>query len=187
MANISELRKNLKIVIAGTPFVVTECNFVKPGKGTGFSKCKIKNLLTGAVLDRTWRSGESVEIADTENREMQFIYQEGSHFIFMDNETYEQIPIEEEVLKGQTKFLIDELKVDVLFFNEKAVGVELPIFVEIQITFCEPGVKGDTAQGGTKPATLSTGAIINVPLFVHEGEWIKIDTRTSNYVERVKK
>ena len=187
MAQMSDLRKNLKILIDGDPYVVVEANFVKPGKGTAFTKCKIKNLITGAVLDRTWRSGEKVDLADTSNRKMQFLYQDGDHYIFMDNETYEQVPIEKDILGDDVNYLVDNTIVDVLFFNEKPVGVELPNFVEIQITECEPGVRGDTAQGASKPATLSTGAVVQVPLFIEEGEWLKIDTRTGQYVERVKK
>ncbi len=187
MAQMSDLRKNLKILVDGDPYVVVEANFVKPGKGTAFSKCKIKNLITGAVLDRTWRSGEKVDLAQTEVRKMDFIYQEGSHYYFMDNETYEQLPIDGDLLGDSVNWLQDNLVVEVLFFNDKPVGVELPNFVTLEITTCEPGVKGDTAQGATKPATLSTGAMVNVPLFINEGDWLKIDTRTGQYVERVKK
>jgi elongation factor P len=187
MAQMSDLRKNLKILIDGTPFVVVEANFVKPGKGTSFSKCKIKNLLTGAVLDRTWRSSEKVDLADTEVKTMEFLYQDGEHFIFMDTETYEQIPMDGHMVGDARNFLIDNLSVEILFFNDKPVGVELPIFVEIGIATCEPGVKGDTAQGGTKPATLITGATVLVPLFVNEDDVLKVDTRTGHYVERVKR
>lgn len=187
MASMSDLKKNLKILIDGDPYVVIEAQFVKPGKGTAFTKCRIKNLITGSVLERTWRSNEAVDLADTENRKMEYLYQEGEHFVFMDRETYEQFHVEEEVLGDDTRWLIDNLVTDVLFFNGKPVGVELPTFVEMQITHCEPGVRGDTATGASKPATLITGATVNVPLFVNEGEWLKIDTRTGEYVERVKK
>ncbi|MBN2724063.1 MAG: elongation factor P [Deltaproteobacteria bacterium] len=187
MAQMSDLKKNLKIIIDGDPYTVVEANFVKPGKGTAFTKCRIKNLITGSVLERTWRSGESVELASTEVRRMQYLYQDGSHLVFMDNQTYEQILLEEDVIGDGVKFLIDNLECEILFFNDKPVGCEIPTFVELEITTCEPGVKGDTAQGATKPATLSTGAVVNVPLFVNEGDWLKIDTRTGQYVERVKK
>lgn len=187
MASTSDLRKNLKILVDNEPYVIVEAQFVKPGKGTAFTKCKIKNLITGAVLERTWRSGESVDLADTENRRMEYLYAEGEHFVFMDQETYDQVHIEKEILGDDAQWLIDNLPVEVLFFNGRPVGVELPTFVELQITHCEPGVRGDTATGASKPATLSTGAVVQVPLFVNEGEWLKIDTRTGEYVERVKK
>lgn len=187
MASTSDLRKNLKILVDNEPYVIVEAQFVKPGKGTAFTKCKIKNLITGAVLERTWRSGESVDLADTENRRMEYLYAEGEHFVFMDQETYDQVHIEKEILGDDAQWLTDNLPVEVLFFNGRPVGVELPTFVEIQITHCEPGVRGDTATGASKPATLSTGAVVQVPLFVNEGEWLKIDTRTGEYVERVKK
>jgi len=187
MASTSDLRKNLKILVDNDPYVIVEAQFVKPGKGTAFTKCKIKNLITGSVLERTWRSGESVDLADTENRRMEYLYAEGDHFVFMDQETYDQVHIEKELLGDDAQWLIDNLPVEVLFFNGRPVGVELPTFVELQITHCEPGVRGDTATGASKPATLSTGAVVQVPLFVNEGEWLKIDTRTGEYVERVKK
>jgi elongation factor P len=187
MASMSDLKKNLKILIDGDPYVVVEAQFVKPGKGTAFTKCRIKNLISGSVLERTWRSNEAVDLADTENRKMEFLYQEGEHYVFMDRESYEQFHVEAEVLGDDTRWLIDNLVTDVLFFNGKPVGVELPTFVEMQIVHCEPGVRGDTATGASKPATLITGATVNVPLFVNEGEWLKIDTRTGEYVERVKK
>ncbi len=187
MASTSDLKKNLKILIDNVPYVVVEAQFVKPGKGTAFTKCKIKNLITGSVLERTYRSGESVDLANTENRKMEYLYAEGEHFVFMDRETYEQIHIDADVLGDDSQWLIDNLVVDVLLFNEKPVGVELPTFVEMQITHCEPGVRGDTATGASKPATMSTGAVIQVPLFINEGEWLKVDTRTGEYVERIKK
>ncbi|MBU1220155.1 elongation factor P [Myxococcota bacterium] len=187
MASMSDLKKNLKILVDGEPYTVVEANFVKPGKGTAFTKCRIKNLITGAVLERTWRSSEGVDLASTEVRRMQYLYPDGSHLVFMDNQTYEQIYLEADVVGDAVKFLTDNLECEILFFNEKPVGCEIPTFVELQITECEPGVRGDTAQGASKPATLSTGAIVNVPLFVNEGEWLKIDTRTGQYVERVKK
>jgi len=187
MASTSDLKKNLKILVDGDPYTVVEAQFVKPGKGTAFTKCRIKNLITGSVLERTWRSNENIELANTENRKMEFLYAEGEHFVFMDRETYEQFHVEAEVIGDDSRWLIDNLVTDVLFFNEKPVGVEFPTFVEMQITHCEPGVRGDTATGASKPATLITGATVQVPLFVNEGEWLKIDTRTGEYVERVKK
>ncbi len=187
MYDTSNIRKGLKIQIDGDPYVVVEFQFVKPGKGTSFTKTKIKNLITGAVLDRTYRSNEKLEPANIEENEMQYLYHEGENFVFMDNTTYEQAFIADEVLGDGAKFLSDNLNVTVLFFDEKPVGVTLPNFVELEVTHTEPGIKGDTASGATKPATLSTDATIYVPLFIEEGQWLRIDTRTGEYVERVKK
>jgi elongation factor P len=187
MYDTSDIRKGLKFQIDGVPYVVVDFQFVKPGKGTAFTKTRIKNLITGAVLDKTYRSNERLEPANTEEKQMQFLYAEGDNFCFMDNATYEQVYIQRDLLEDVYKLMPDNLVVNVLFFNERPIGVTLPNFVELQITHSEPGMKGDTASGATKPATLSTGAIVNVPLFINEGEWLRIDTRTGEYVERVKK
>ena len=187
MYDTSDIRKGLKIVHNGEPYVVVDFQFVKPGKGNAFTRTRIKNLITGAVLDMTYRSGEKLQPADTEERTMQYLYQEGSKYWFMDTTTYEQIFVPEEVLGDTKGFLSDNLEVKVLFFEERPIGVEVPTFVELQVVQCEPGVKGDTATGATKPATLSTGHVVNVPLFVEEGDWLKIDTRSGEYVERVRK
>lgn len=187
MYETSDIRKGLKIQIDGDPYVVVDFQFVKPGKGTAFTRTKIKNVLTGAVLERTFRTGEKLEPANIEEREMQFLYQEGTNYHFMDTTSYEQIFIPEEDVGENAKFMPDNINVTVMLFNERPVGVTLPNFVELEVTHTEPGIKGDTASGATKPATLSTGAVINVPLFIEEGETLKIDTRTSEYIERVKK
>lgn len=185
--SMSDLRKGLKIVLDGDPYVVVEAQFVKPGKGSSFTRCRIKNLITGAVIEKTWKQSDKVELADVESRQMQYLYQDGAHYVFMDNQTYDQVMIPAEVLGDQAGFLTDGLTCDVLFFNERPIGVDLPTFVELEVVHCEPGVRGDTATNVTKPATLSTGAVVQVPLFVNEGDWLKIDTRTGDYVERVKK
>ena len=187
MYESSDIRKGLKIQLDGDPYTVVEFQFVKPGKGTAFTRTKIKNLITGAVLDRTYRSGEKLEPANIEEREMQYLYLDGSNYCFMDNTTYDQVFIEAEMVGDTAKLMPDNINVTVMFFDDKPIGVTLPNFVEVEVTESEPGMKGDTASGATKPATLSTGATINVPLFIEEGEWLKIDTRTGEYVERVKK
>jgi elongation factor P len=187
MYDTSDIRKGLKFQIDGEPYVVVDFQFVKPGKGTAFTKTRIKNLITGAVLDKTFRSNERLEPANIEEKQMQFLYTEGDNFCFMDNQSYEQVYVARDVVGDAAKFLSDNLVCSVLFFNERPVGVTLPNFVELQVAHSEPGMKGDTASGATKPATLSTGAVIQVPLFVDEGEWLRIDTRTGEYVERVKK
>lgn len=187
MYDTSDIRKGLKFLIDGDPYMVVEFQFVKPGKGTAFTRTKIKNMITGAVLDRTYRSGEKLEPANIEERQMQFLYKEGENFCFMDTESYEQVLIPPEIVGDVAKFMPDNIDVQVLFFNERPMEVTLPNFVELEVTHTEPGIKGDTASGATKPATLSTGAVINVPLFIEEGEVLKIDTRTNSYIERVKK
>jgi elongation factor P len=185
MYNTSDIRKGLKIELDGKPWNVVYFQFVKPGKGTAFTRTKIKSLLTGNVIDRTFRSGEKLTPADVEDHDMQYLYNDGGDYYFMNTETFVQVPISGKVLGKDTDFLMDEMTVQVLFYNGNPVNIELPNFVELEITYCEPGVKGNTAQGATKPATLSTGAVIQVPLFVKNATWVKVDTRTREYVERV--
>lgn len=185
MASTQDLRKNLKIVIDGVPYVCTEAQFVKPGKGQAFTRCRLKNMVTSSVIERTYKSGETVELADVETRKMQYIYPEADAFVFMNQATGDQVHIDAAKIGEGQAFLIDGLEVDVVLFNGQPIGVDLPPHVVIQVTKSEPGIKGDTASGASKPATLSTGASINVPLFINEGEWIKVDTRTGEYLERV--
>jgi elongation factor P len=158
---------------------------VKPGKGGAFVRTKVKNLKTGRVLDRRFRSGEKVEIADIDDRKMQFLYRDGEQLVFMDSDSYEQIPFSSEQVGDAKKYLLENLVVDVLFWRGQPINIELPAFIEATVSQCEPGMKGDTASGATKPATLETGAVVQVPLFVKEGERIRVDTRTGEYVERV--
>lgn len=187
MFETSDIRNGLKIEVDGQPYTVTYFQFVKPGKGTAFTRTKLKSLLSGNVLDRTFRSGEKLQPADIEEREMQYLYPDADSRVFMDTSNYEQIMINNQVLGDDSKWLIDEMMVRVLFWSGRPINIELPNFVELEITYCEPGVKGNTAQGASKTAELSTGASVNVPLFVEQGETIKIDTRTGDYVERVRK
>jgi len=183
--DVSDLRKNAKLEIDGQPYVVVDFNFVKPGKGQGLYKCKIKNMITGAVLDRTWRSGEKLEAANVESRKMQFLYSTGDAFTFMDSETFEQIELSADIVSTDANYLLDNLDCDVLFYNERPVGLSLSSHVVMEITEAEPGVKGDTATGVTKTAKVSTGYEIQVPIFIKVGERVKIDTRTGAYCERV--
>ena len=187
MYQTSDIKKGLKIEINGAPWTVTEFLFVKPGKGCAFTRTKLKNLVTGATLDRTYKTGEKLAAADVEEKEMQYLYNDGEDFHFMDTETFEQVAIPKKTLGKATDFLVEEMNTLVLFFKGNPVNIELPNFVELQIEYCEPGVRGNTAQGASKPATLTTGATVNVPLFIENGEWLKIDTRTGEYSERVKK
>jgi len=186
MYSPSDFKKGLKIEMDGTPYAIVEFLHVKPGKGGAFVRTKIKNLVTGKVLDQTFRSGEKVKRPDLVEREMQFLYREGDNFYLMDNENYEQLALTAEQLGDAVLFLTENLNVKVLFFNQQPVTAELPNFVELTVAQTEPGVKGDTASGGSKPATLETGAVIQVPLFINEGDRLKVDSRTGSYIERAK-
>ncbi len=186
MYSTSEFKKGLKIEIDGTPYTIVEFLHVKPGKGGAFVRTKIKNLMTGKVLDQTFRSGEKVKRPDLVEREMQFLYREGDNFYLMDNENYEQLALTAEQLGDAVLFLTENLNVKVLFFNQQPVTAEVPNSVELTVAQAEPGLKGDTASGATKPATLETGAVIQVPLFINEGDRVRVDTRTGTYIERAK-
>ena len=185
MYDTNDIRKGLKIILDGQPYTVADFQFVKPGKGQAFTRTRLKHLSTGAVIDRTFKSGEKLEPADVEERTMTFIYPEGDAFVFMDQNSGEQVSIGEDQIGESKQFLIDGLAVDVVFFKGEPIDVSLPAHVVIQIMQSDPGVRGDTASNVTKPAKLSTGAVVQVPLFINEGEWIKVDTRTGQYMERV--
>jgi elongation factor P len=181
----SQFRNGLKIELDGEPFTMIYFQHVKPGKGGAFVRTKVKNLKTGRVLDRTFRSGEKLEEADVVERKMQYLYQDGEDLVFMDTETFEQIPFSAEQVGDTRKWLKENLDIEVLFWRGRPINIEIPSFVDYTITRCDPGLKGDTAQGATKPATLETGAVVQVPLFVKEGERIRVDTRSGEYFERV--
>jgi elongation factor P len=187
MYDTSDIRKGLKVLMDGNPFTIVEFQFVKPGKGAAFTRTKFKNLLTGAIFERNIRSGEKLEPANVEERSMQFLYKEGDDLVFMDESNYEQVHVLAEMVGQNVDLMKDNLPVQVLFFNERAVDVTLPTFVYLEVTASEPGVRGDTSGNVTKPATVETGAEIAVPLFIRIGDTIKIDTRTHEYVERVNK
>lgn len=189
MANlydINEVRKGNKLDIDGDPYIVVNVDFRKPGKGTPSTQVKMKNMITGSVLERTYKSGEKLQGADIEEREMQFLYPEGDHLVFMDNSSYEQVSVDAHQVE-ERGFLLDNSICEVLFFNGKPIGVTLPTFVEMEIVETEPGFKGDTANNVLKPAKLTTGATVQVPLFISQGDRVRIDTRTGEYVERVAK
>jgi elongation factor P len=186
MYSTAEFKKGLKIELDGVPYTIVDFQHVKPGKGGAFVRTKMKSLLTGRVLDQTFRSGEKVKRPDLMEREMQYLYREGGDFHVMDNETYEQMMLTEDQVGESSQYLADNMAVKVLFFNQQPVGVEVPLFVELEVAQTDPGVKGDTAAGGTKPATLESGVTIQVPLFINEGDRVKVDTRTGAYIERVK-
>jgi elongation factor P len=185
MYDTSDIRKGLKIMMDGAPFTVVEFQFVKPGKGAAFTRTKVKNLLTGAVLERNFRSGEKFEPANVETKTMQYLYKDADSFVFMDTTTYDQVQIPDTTIGDSADFMPENINVEVLFFHDRAVGVTLPNFIEQAITETEPGFRGDTSTGATKPAKISTGATVNVPLFIGVGDVVKIDTRTGEYLERV--
>jgi elongation factor P len=184
MYDTSDIRKGLKVLMDGNPFTVVEFQFIKPGKGAAFTRTKFKNLLTGAVVERNIRSGEKLEPANVEEKDMQFLYREGDDLVFMDQSSYEQVSIQRDMVENWD-LMKDNLSCTVLFFNERPVDISLPTFVQLEVTASEPGVRGDTSGNVTKPATVETGAVIQVPLFIRVGDVLKIDTRTHEYVERV--
>ena len=186
MYQSSDIRKNLKFKMDGQPWTVVEFQFVKPGKGTAFTRTKMKNLITGQVVERTFRSGETLESVDLQHRTASMMYQDGDDFHFMDTDTYEQFPIGKSVIGSSAKWVIENMEVELLFYEGRVVTIELPNFVEMEIAYCEPAVKGDTATNTTKEAELATGAKVQVPLFINQSEKIRIDTRTGDYAGRVK-
>lgn len=187
MYSTQDFRKNLKIEIDGEPYVIVDCQHVKPGKGVAFVKTKYKSLITGRVLSNNFRSGDKVERPNLESRQMQFVYKDGVHYVFMDNTTFEQFHLSEESLEDVLQYLKEGIEAEVLFHNEKPISLELPNFLDLEVVQTDPGFKGDTAQGGNKPATVETGAVITVPLYIKQGEIIRVDTRTGDFVERVNK
>ena len=187
MAATSEFRKGLKILVDNEPFTIVEFQHVKPGKGGAFVRTRIKSLVTGNVLDRTFRSGDKIEIPEMEEKQMQYMYKEGVNYYFMDVNTYDQLFVEEENLGDARNYLKEGLIINVSFYKGKAIGVELPNFVDLTVVKTEPGAKGDTAQNATKSAELESGYVLQVPLFLEEGEVIKIDTRSGEYITRVSK
>jgi elongation factor P len=182
----AEFRNGAKLELDGEPFVIVEFQHVKPGKGGAFVRTKLKSLKTGNVIDRTYRSGEKLDTPNLEEKNMQYLYNTGDDYFFMDNETYEQFSLTEKQIGDSKAWLKEDMVIKVLYHNGNPLSVEVPMFVELKVVSTDPGVKGDTASGGTKPATLETGAIVKVPLYLEEGEVIKVDTRTGEYLERVK-
>jgi len=187
MYECGDLRKGLKIEIGGEPYVITQFDFVKPGKGQALYKCKLKNMVTGAQFDRTYRSGEKFNEADLEELEMEYLYADGSGYCFMNTSTYDQEFLGDDQVGEAKHFLKENTVCQVLFFDGKPIDLSLPYFIDLMIEKAEPWAKGDTASGSTKPVTLETGHVVQVPPFIEEGERIRIDTRTGEYVERVKK
>jgi elongation factor P len=182
----SDLKKGLKFMLDGNPYVCLEFQFVKPGKGQAFTRTKMRHLLTGSVTEQNLRSGVKLEPADADERSYQYIYPEGQDFVFMDRHSGEQLTVNGEIVGDASQFLLDGLDCLITVYQGRPVAISLPSHITVQITHTEPGVKGDTANNVTKPATISTGATVNVPLFIGEGDYIRVDTRTGAYLERSK-
>ena len=188
MANIntSDFRKGLKVQIDGDPYLMIECNFVKPGKGQAMYKCRLRNLLRNTVIDRTYKSGESIEAAEIEEIDAQYLYRQGDQFVFMNNENYEQYELSADQVDDAWKYLKEGMNCSMVLFNDNPITITPPNHVVLQIEYCEPGIKGNTASNLTKPVKLETGAEIICPAFVEMGEMIRVDTRSGEYIERVK-
>ncbi|NQT38871.1 MAG: elongation factor P [Planctomycetes bacterium] len=184
--NTSDFRKGLKVQIDGDPYLMIEFNFVKPGKGQALYKCKLRNLTRNTVLDRTYKSGDSLEAADIEEIAAQYLYRQGDTFVFMHNENYEQYELPKEVVDEAWKYIKEGMVCSALLFDNNPIGITPPNHVVLRVEYCEPGAKGNTATNVTKPVKLETGAEIHCPSFVEMGELIRIDTRTGEYIERVK-
>lgn len=183
----SEFKAGLKVMLEGEPCTIVENEFVKPGKGQAFNRVKLRNLLTGRVWERTFKSGESLEAADIMEEEMEYLYNDSEHWYFMKKDgSYEQIPADKSAVGDSAQWLKEQDGCLVTLWNDAPINVTPPNFVELEVVETDPGLKGDTAQGGSKPATLSTGAVVKVPLFINIGEVIRVDTRTGEYQGRVK-
>lgn len=179
-----DLRPGVKVEVDGVPFVVTDFHWVKPGKGGAFMRTKLRNMRTGAIAERTFRTDEKLPSADLEEKRAQYLYQGDDELHFMDTETYEQFFLSADQLGDARKYLKEEMVVTIVSHRGTPLTVEVPIFVELTVSTTDPGVRGDTASGGSKPATLETGAVIQVPLFINVGDRLRVDTRTGTYIER---
>ena len=181
----NDFRKGLKVQIDGEPYLMIEMNFVKPGKGNALYKCKLRNLLRGSVLDRTYKGGDSLEAADVEELDVQYLYRQLDTFVFMDDATYEQYELSAEQVDDGWKYLKEGMKCQMMLYNGNPVSMSPPNHVELKVEYCEPGAKGDTATNVTKPVKVETGAEFLAPMFINIGNVIKVDTRTGDYIERV--
>lgn len=184
MYSTSDFRNGLKILVDNTPYEIVYFQHVKPGKGGAFVRTKLRNLFNRSVVEKTFRASEKVGVPDVADVEMQFLYADDS-FHFMNTETYDQLALTEEVVGEAAKYLKESSNITARIYNGKVIGVELPQFMELVVSRCDPGLRGDTVSGATKPATLETGATVQVPLFINEGDKLKVDTRTGSYIERV--
>ncbi len=186
MYTASDLRKGLRIKLEGDPYVITEFNFVKPGKGQALYRCRLRNMVTGNQFERTFRSVDAFDEADLQQKHMQYLYAEEGNWCFMDNESYEQVFLTEAQIGDAKNFLLENLEVEILFFEDRPIGITLPNAVDLVVTKAEPWARGDSVSGNTKPVILQTGYRIQVPPFIEEGEKIRVDTRSGEYLTRVK-
>jgi elongation factor P len=186
MYNAADLKKGLKIQIDGEPYIIIDFQFSKPGKGQSLYRCKLKNMISNTIVDRTYRSGDTFEPANLEERKMQYLYNQEDEFFFMDLDNYEQSMLKREQIGEAKNYLTDNLEVNILFFSKRPIGMILPNFVDMTVTHADPWVKGDSATSDSKPVTVETGYTLRVPPFIEEGTKITIDTRTGQYVTRVK-
>ena len=184
MISVNDLKTGLTLELDNGLWSVVEFLHVKPGKGAAFVRTKLKNVESGNVIERTFRAGEKVGKATLDRREMQYLYKEGKEYIMMDNETYEQISVSEDQVGDGVKYLKENMVVQILLHDGKVIGVDIPAHVELQVVDTPPSEKGNTSQGGTKPATLETGAVVNVPFFIANGDMIRVDTRSNEYLDR---
>jgi elongation factor P len=185
LISTADFKRGLTIELEGEVFQIVDFQHVKPGKGGAFVRTRLRNVRTGSVFDRTFRAGERLEMAHVERRPMQYLYRSGSDYVLMDLQTYDQMTLGPEKLGEQVKYLKEGLEVAVVMHQDRIIGVELPDTVELQVTQTDPGLRGDTASGGSKPATLETSAVVDVPLFINPGDIIRVDTRSGEYVARV--
>ena len=183
----NQFRKGLKVEIEGVPYEIIDFQHVSPGKGRAFTRTKLKNMITHNLLERTITSGDKLDSADTEEKEMQFLYRDAEGYHFMNQANYDQVALSSDQLGDNKNFLQENLIIKVMYYNERPIGVELPTFVVLKVVETDPSAKGDTVTGGSKPAKTETGAVINVPFHVKEGDLIKVDTRESTYVEKANK
>ena len=183
----NQFRKGLKIELDGVPYLIVDFQHVSPGKGGAFTRTKLKNMLNQNQIERTFKSGDKVDKANTEEREMQFLYKDGEGYNFMNTANYEQVALQESQLGDSKGYLTEGLKIAVTYFNERPIGIDLPNFIEAKIVKTEPGIRGNTVSGGSKPAEIEAGAVVNVPLHLSEGDLIRVDTRDGTYVEKVNK
>lgn len=181
----NDFKNGMTIDLEGTLYNILYFQHVKPGKGGAFVRTRLRNLDTGAVVEKTFRADEKVELAILDKREMQFLYREQDGFVFMDLETYDQLKLSGEIVGEQEKYLKENENVYVVFYRNQPISVDIPLFVELRVVHTAPGFKGDTVTAGSKPATLETGAVVNVPMFIEEGDVVKVDTRTGEYVTRI--
>jgi elongation factor P len=184
--NSSDFKKGLKVLVDGEPYDIIECHFVKPGKGQALYKLKLRNLLKGTIIAPTYRSGDSLEAADVRKSNGQYLYRDGEGFVFMEDETFEQYTITTEKMGEAANFLLDGAKCELLFYNDQLIGVDPPAHVIVEVTYTEPAARGNTTANVTKAATVETGVEVQVPAFIDQGEKIKVDARTGDYIERAK-